>query len=135
MGLEVEWYDFICFGIVAVAFVGALWILWMQEGAPTGDFNSMYGNRLLVRPEHEVAVRVLPIGHVCSSHLWTSCWRGIHPLCLLATRFLSFLVMAACLSSDVIENDASVLKFYTEYVRFLPIFTLPYFSILVIYIL
>ncbi|KAI4301566.1 hypothetical protein L6164_034832 [Bauhinia variegata] len=116
MALEVEWYDFVCFGIVGVAFVGALWVLWMNEGASRSDFSTAYESLLLTRPDDEVVVNVLPRGHVSTSQLWTSCWRGVHPLCLLATRFVSFLVMAFFLLWDVFEYDASIFIYYTEYV-------------------
>lgn len=116
MALEVKWYDFVCFGIVGVAFIGALWILWMQEGSSRRDFKNMYESLLVARPEHEVVVNALPRGHVSTSQLWTSCWRGLHPLWLLATRFLSFLLMAFFLSWDLVEYDSTIFVYYTEYV-------------------
>nr|KYP56126.1 hypothetical protein KK1_002360 [Cajanus cajan] len=86
MALPLEWYDLVCFAIVGVAFLGALWVLWMNEGP------------------------------VRNTQLWTSCWRGVHPLCLLATRFLSFLIMAVLLPLDVLEYDPTIFLYYTEYV-------------------
>ncbi|TKY52421.1 hypothetical protein E2542_SST23943 [Spatholobus suberectus] len=110
MALEVEWYDLVCFGIVGVAFLGALWVLWAKEGASQSDLGTL-DESLLV----DVVPRGRAIGHVSSIQLWTSCWRGVHPLWLLATRFLSFLITAVLLSLDVIEYDASIFLYYTEW--------------------
>lgn len=111
MALEVEWYDFVCFGIVGMAFVAALWVLWINEGDTQSDYGIL-GETLLV--ENEV---LLPkaIGYVTTSQLWTSCWRGVHPLLLLATRFLSVVIMAILLSSDFLEYDSTIFLYYTEY--------------------
>ncbi|KAJ1425617.1 hypothetical protein SESBI_10970 [Sesbania bispinosa] len=116
MGLGVEWYDIVCFGIVGVAFVGALWVLWMKEEASKRDLGILDERLLLGRPDNGVAVSVLPrgIGHVSTSQLWTSCWRGVHPLLLLATRFFSFVIMAVLLSLDVLQYDASIFVYYTD---------------------
>ena len=116
MALEVAWYDIVCFGIVGVAFVGALWVLRLNEGASRRELESVYASLLVARPDNEVVVNVLPSGHVSTSQLWTSCWRGVHPLWLLATRFLSFVIMALFLAWDVLEYDASIFIYYTEYV-------------------
>ncbi|KAG7971139.1 hypothetical protein I3843_07G120800 [Carya illinoinensis] len=114
MALEVYWYDFVCFGIVGVAFCGALWVLWRKEGGSKNDDNTVYESLLLARPGTDVYVSALPKGHVSTSQLWTSCWRGMHPRWLLATRFLSFLIMAGFLAWDVVEWDATIFVYYTE---------------------
>lgn len=118
MALGVEWYDFVCFGIVGVAFVGALWVLWINEGTSQSDVGIL-DERLLVG-NGGVGVDVLPrgIGHVSTSQLWTSCWRGVHPLLLLATRFFSFVIMAVLLALDVLQYDASIFFYFTEYALF-----------------
>lgn len=116
MALIVVWYDFVCFGIVGVAVIGALWVLWMNEAVSRRDYDTMYESLLLARPDNEVVVNLLPRGHVSNSQLWTSCWRGVHPLWLLATRFTSFVIMAVLLIWDVVEYDASIFYYYTEYV-------------------
>ncbi|XP_020212524.1 uncharacterized protein LOC109797042 isoform X1 [Cajanus cajan] len=115
MALEIAWYDFVCFGMVGMAFVGALWVLGMNEGASKRDFETTYESLLLSRPDHEVVVNVLPKGHVSTSQLWTSCWRRLHPLCLLCTRFLSFVIMLLFLLWDVLVYDASIFIYYTEW--------------------
>ena len=118
MALEVEWYDFVCFGIVGVAILGALWVLWMNEGASRRDLDTMDESLLVARPDNGVMLIVFPRAtcHVSSSQLWTSCWQGVHPLWLLATRFLSLVIMAVLLSWDVLDYDASIFVYYTEYV-------------------
>ncbi|TKY61670.1 hypothetical protein E2542_SST11521 [Spatholobus suberectus] len=115
MALEIAWYDFVCFGIVGMAFVGALWVLGTHEGASRRDFETTYESLLLSRPDDEVVVNVLPRGHVSALQLWTSCWRGLHPFCLLATRFLSFVIMLVFLVWDVVVYDASIFVYYTEW--------------------
>ncbi|XP_027353120.1 uncharacterized protein LOC113863669 [Abrus precatorius] len=115
MALEVAWYDFVCFGIVGMAFIGALCVLGMNEGASQRDFDSAYESLLLSRPDNEVVVNVLPRGHVSTSQLWTSCWRGLHPFYLLVTRFFSFVIMILFLLWDLLLYDASIFVYYTEW--------------------
>lgn len=116
MALEVEWYDFVCFGIVGVALIGAFWVLWMNEAISRRQYDSMYASLLLARPDHEVVANLLPKSHVNASQLWTSCWPNVHPLILFATRFTSFLIMAILLAWDVVDYDASIFYYYTEYI-------------------
>ncbi|KAK7337573.1 hypothetical protein VNO77_18155 [Canavalia gladiata] len=115
MALEVAWYDFVCFGIVGMAIVGALWVLGMNKEVSQRDYDSAYESLLLSRPNNEVVVNVLPTGHVSTSQLWTSCWRGLHPFYLLATRFLSFVIMLLFLVWDILKYDASIFIYYTEW--------------------
>ncbi|KAF5455455.1 hypothetical protein F2P56_025028 [Juglans regia] len=115
MALEVYWYDFVCFGIVGVAFCGALWVLRRKEGGSKCDDNTIYESLLLARPGNDVYVSALPKGHVSTSQLWTSCWRGMHPRWLLATRFISFLIMTGFLAWDVVDWDATIFVYYTEW--------------------
>ncbi|MED6205825.1 hypothetical protein PIB30_021292 [Stylosanthes scabra] len=114
MALELAWYDIVCFGIVGVAFVGALWVLWMNEGASIREFETMYESLLITQPDNEVVVTVLPSGHVSTSQLWTSCWVGLHPFWLFLTRFLSFVIMVLFLAWDVVKYDASIFIYYTD---------------------
>lgn len=116
MGLEVEWYDFVCFGIVGVAFIGALWVLCVNEAVSRSDYDTMYESLLVAPPDNEMVVNLLPRGHVSTSQLWTTCWRGLSPLWLLATRFSSFLIMALLLIWDILKYDATIFYYYTEYV-------------------
>ena len=106
MALEVYWYDFVCFGIVGIAFFGALWVLWRkEEGSRTND-NTIYESILVSRPDSDLFVSALRRGHVSTSQLWTSCWRGMHPRWLLLTRFMSFVAMAGSLAWDIVDWDA-----------------------------
>ncbi|RZB85099.1 uncharacterized protein LOC114370301 isoform X1 [Glycine soja] len=119
--LELEWYDFVCFGIVGLAFLGAIWVLWMHEGASQSKLGTLEENLLVGLQDStgvvvNVVLRDRVIGQVRSTpQLWTSCWRGLHPLFLLITRFLSFVVMAVLLPLDVREYDASIFVYYTEW--------------------
>jgi len=116
MALETAWYDFVCFGIVGLAFLGALLVLGMKEVASRRHFETTYESLLLSRPDDEVILDVLPSDHVSTSQLWTSCWQGLHPICLLCTRFLSFVIMLLFLLWDVLLYDAGIFLYYTEYV-------------------
>ncbi|XP_062143808.1 uncharacterized protein LOC133851407 isoform X3 [Alnus glutinosa] len=115
MALQVYWYDFVCFGIVAFSFCGALWVLWRKEGGSRCDDNTIYESLLVARPDSDVYVSALPRAHVSTSQLWTSCWRGVHPGWLMASRFVSFLAMAGFLAWDVVDWDATIFVYYTEW--------------------
>lgn len=115
MGMEVHWYDFVCFGIVGVAFCGSLWVILKKEGS--GKFEedrTRYESLLVARPDCEGYVGATRLGHVSSSQLWSSCWRGVHPVWLLFLRSFSFFVMIGFLVWDVLEWDASIFIYYTE---------------------
>lgn len=136
MGLVVYWYDFVCFGIVGVSFVGALYVIWRTEGAGKHCKNerSMYESLLPVSSPRDIDTNGSsttagrgglvttttttrnPKGHVSSTQLWTSCWRGLHPVYLLGLRFGSFLITSGFLAWDIIVDGPSVLVYYTEYV-------------------
>ncbi|XP_068302617.1 uncharacterized protein [Pyrus communis] len=116
MALQVYWYDFVCFGIVGVSFVAALWVIWRKEGASERfEDSTMYDSLLVTRPESHVFVSALPKGHVSTSQLWTSCWKGIHPGWLFASRFVSFLALAGFLAWDLVEWNPSIFIYYTEW--------------------
>ncbi|OMO82211.1 hypothetical protein COLO4_23166 [Corchorus olitorius] len=115
MALVVYWYDFVCFGIVAASFIGSLWVLWRKEAASRCEDNSEYESLLATRPDADGFVRATPRAHVGSNQLWTSCWRGVHPGWLVATRFVSFATLAGFLSWDIVEWDASIFVYYTEW--------------------
>ncbi|XWS46505.1 hypothetical protein CRYUN_Cryun14cG0073100 [Craigia yunnanensis] len=115
MTLVVYWYDFICFGIVAAAFIGSLWVLWRKEAASRREKDSVYESLLAARPDTDGLLRATPRAHVGTNQLWTSCWKGVHPGCLVVTRFVSFAVMAGFLWWDIVEWDASIFVYYTEW--------------------
>ncbi|KAJ8748684.1 hypothetical protein K2173_008129 [Erythroxylum novogranatense] len=107
MALLIYWYDFICFGIVVGAYIGSLWVLWRKEFAARRDNNTIHDSLLVDGG--------LPRNHVGSSQLWTTCWKSVSPLWLLLTRFISFVIMAALLTLDIINWGPSVYIYYTEW--------------------
>ncbi|KAA8543002.1 hypothetical protein F0562_021503 [Nyssa sinensis] len=109
MVLVVYWYDLICFGIVGVAVVGSLYVLWRREAGGKCDDKSMYESLLVGQLDRDA------YGGVSSSQLWSSCWRGLHPIWLLGLRFVSCVVMAGFLAWDILEYDASIFVYYTEW--------------------
>ncbi|XP_024932912.1 uncharacterized protein LOC107426214 isoform X2 [Ziziphus jujuba] len=117
MALEVCWYDFVCFGIVGISFFGALWVIWRNEGSFRFQDSTMYESLVVAQPDSEVSVTVSGLckGHVSTCQLWTSCWRGVHPKWLLATRFLSFLVLSGFLAWDVFTWGSTIFIYYTEW--------------------
>jgi hypothetical protein len=118
MALVVEWYDFVCFAIVGGSILVALWLLWTNEGssASHSDFDILVDSLLVASPSSQD--NTVATGHVSNSQLWTSCWRGVHPLVLFATRFSSLVILAVLLLLDIHEYDASIFYYYTEYVTF-----------------
>jgi len=115
MALVIYWYDIVCFGIVAASFVVSLWVLWRRDLASKCDDNFVYQSLLVARPDiNDRTVLAMPRNHVGSTQLWTSCWKGVHPGWLLATRFISFLVMAGLLWMDIVDWDATIFIYYTE---------------------
>ncbi|KHG18237.1 Chaperone DnaK [Gossypium arboreum] len=114
MALVVYWYDCVCFGIVAAAFLGSLWVLWRKEAASRCEDDSVYESLLAAQQDADGFVHATPTAHVGSNQLWTSCWKGVHPGWLVLTRFVSFAVLAGFLSWDIVEWDASIFVYYTE---------------------
>ncbi|KAL3604370.1 hypothetical protein D5086_005229 [Populus alba] len=116
MALVIYWYDIVCFGIVAASFVVSLGVLWRRDLASKCDDNFLYQSLLVARPDiNDRTVLAMPRNHVGSSQLWTSCWKGVHPGWLLATRFISFLVMSGLLWRDIVDWDATIFMYYTEW--------------------
>ncbi|KAK9265687.1 hypothetical protein L1049_012576 [Liquidambar formosana] len=89
--------------------------LWRKEGAGKCDDNTVYESLLVAGPDSSRFVSATRAGHVSSSQLWTSCWRGVHPIWLLGTRLASFGVMAGFLVWDVLVYDSSIFVYYTEW--------------------
>ncbi|KAA3469783.1 Chaperone DnaK [Gossypium australe] len=114
MALVVYWYDCVCFGIVAAAFLGSLWVLWRKEAASRCEDDSVYESLLAAQQDADGFVHATPTAHVGSNQLWTSCWKGVHPGWLVLTRFVSFAVLAGFLSWDIVEWDASIFVYYTD---------------------
>ncbi|QHO34153.1 uncharacterized protein DS421_9g264510 [Arachis hypogaea] len=140
----IEWYDFAVFGMVGVTIISSIWVLWMNEassGAGTCKNNNNTNNKNKNNnksddfevinlddddDDENVLVMTTSRGNnkkinnnnnknegMCQ--LWTSCWKGVHPLWLLFTRFSSLVIMAVLVSMDVLDYDASIFFYYTEW--------------------
>lgn len=107
MVMELYWYDFFCVGLVAVASVGSFCVIWRKEGGARADDSKLYEGLL-------VGSAAKLVGHVDSSWLWASCWRGMHPGWLLVIRVSSFAVLGGFLAWDIVEWDATIFVYYTE---------------------
>ncbi|CAN6466588.1 unnamed protein product [Victoria cruziana] len=116
MALVVYWYDFVCFAIVGVSIIGALWLIWHSECAGKCRTGTMYERLLLTGSENgELAAASAPPGHVGVDVLWMSCWRCVHPGVLLVSRLLSGLVMAGFMARDIQVWTVDVYIYYTEW--------------------
>ncbi|CAI0376644.1 unnamed protein product, partial [Linum tenue] len=108
------WYDFVCFGIVAAAFMGSLWTLWTKEGIPTtdspsspspdfhqaNDFDSDYYESLLEGVDRARDNKFM------ITNLWSCCWKGGHSRSRLFTlRFVrnNFLLKLSSLYYNTIQ--------------------------------
>ena len=117
MALQVYWYDFVCFGIVGISLCCALWVIWRKEGSSRRrvEESTAYESLLVARPDSDVFVSaLLPSGHLGSSQLWSSCWKGVGPKWLLLTRSLSLIVLAGFLAWDIVDWGGTIFVYYTE---------------------
>ncbi|XP_043723842.1 uncharacterized protein LOC122670888 [Telopea speciosissima] len=121
MALVMYWYDFVCFGIVAGAILFAVWMLQRKEGGGKCDYDqTMYESLLVAQSDRDGGFEaegliVRRSGHLDSSQLWTTCWRGLHPVWLLSLRIFSAAVMVGLLCWDVRRYDSSIFLYYTEW--------------------
>ncbi|XP_058083343.1 uncharacterized protein LOC131231229 isoform X1 [Magnolia sinica] len=115
MALVVYWYDFICFGIIAGAIFGSLWVLRQREAAGKLDGGTKYESLLVDRTDGDDLVGHTPSGHLGSTQLWMTCWSGVHPIWLLATRGASCIVLVGFLAWDILRYDTSIFVYYTEW--------------------
>ncbi|XP_031496506.1 uncharacterized protein LOC116261790 [Nymphaea colorata] len=115
MALVVYWYDFVCFAIVGISIIAALWVIWRKECARECRTGTKYESLLPTRPEDGQSLASAQPGHVGTDMLWMSCWRGVHPGVLLVIRLVSGLVMAAFLAWDIDVWTADVYIYYTEW--------------------
>ncbi|XAR58354.1 hypothetical protein NMG60_11013725 [Bertholletia excelsa] len=119
MGLVVYWYSTVCFVIVGVALVGSVYIIWRREFCARnyhgdGD-DSTTTSTLNTNVNQSLGASQLPRGYVNSGQAWSTCWRGLHPVWLLALRFASFVIMSAFLAWDILDSGTSVYIYYTEW--------------------
>ncbi|KAF5181503.1 rolling protein [Thalictrum thalictroides] len=124
MALVIYWYDFICFAIVATSIFISIWIIWQKEGNARFTEKTIYYSLLISEAGHgdDGPVGVTwSEGTIRSTQLWTSCWRGVHPIWLMVYRLASAIVMAGILAWDIRQYDTTIFMYYTEY-AFDPIF-------------
>ncbi|KAF8394727.1 hypothetical protein HHK36_020944 [Tetracentron sinense] len=115
MALVISWYDFICFAIVASSIFVSIWVLRRREGAGKCDNGAMYQSLLVTQSDSNGIAGATRSGLVSSTQLWTSCWKGVHPIWLLGLRMVAGLVMAGILVWDVRRYDSSIFVYYTEW--------------------
>ncbi|GAU40587.1 hypothetical protein TSUD_36040 [Trifolium subterraneum] len=74
MALVVEWYDFVCFGIVGVSILVSLWVLWTNEGssASHSDFDILVDSLLVSSPSQDNRVATGYLGTTVSAY---RCWK------------------------------------------------------------
>lgn len=137
MGLVVYWYDFICFGIVAAAVLGATVVLVRKEGAAEGilswrrrikrarvegepfKYESLFLPFLEDYEDEEQgqedAKAKEPAGLITWQEMWMSCWVCLHPAFLLVFRLVAFVVMVLLLAWDIKIWGGSIYVYYTEW--------------------
>lgn len=118
MTLVERWYDFICFAIVGLAFLGALVLIWRTEitkSEPTRRTRTtdLYECLTVITTKAEGSSDTTETDH---SLLWKSCWPRLAPAWLLAFRFFSFALLSVVLAIDFLDYGASIFLYYTEYV-------------------
>lgn len=135
MGLVVYWYDFICFGIVAAAVLGAAVVLVRKEGAAEAilswrkriksvqvegepfKYKSLFLPFLEDYEEDQGDARVNdPVpGLIAWEEMWMSCWVCFHPAILLVVRFVALVVMVVLLAWDIKIWGGTIYVYYTEW--------------------
>ncbi|KAK6941129.1 hypothetical protein RJ641_030660 [Dillenia turbinata] len=130
MTLVVYWYDSVCFAIVGVAIVAAIWVIWRREGARKLEDPTLYESLLVTRPDTDEFDSARPSGYVNFNHLWTSCWRGLNPFWLLGIRFLCCVSLIGFLTWDMINWTPSIFIYYTDMSCSTPVWT---FTLCIVY--
>lgn len=118
-GILIQWYDFICFGIVGIAMFGALYVLCcckikQQRYQTLIDDHNIISRHEILLPLQGCDQSSLSPSAVEIGSFSSSCWRGIHPVWLLATRFVSLVVLCVFLTWDVLLYNYSIFVYYTE---------------------
>ncbi|KAL6008746.1 hypothetical protein ACLOJK_021972 [Asimina triloba] len=118
MALVIYGYDLVCFAVVAAAIFAAFWVIIQRKGVQKSIDDSKYESLLLSEgSDGNRFFGSTQNGEGASAQLWMTCWKGLHPGWLLATRAVSGIVMAGFLAWDIRCYDSSIFVYYTEYVR------------------
>lgn len=95
-----NWRVLLCALILLAPIVLAAVLIWKYEGK---------------RRRQRESQRELP-GTLFQDEAWTTCFKRIHPLWLLAFRVFSFVAMLTLLISNVVRDGAGIFYFYTQWV-------------------
>jgi len=93
-----NWRVLLCALILLAPIVLAAVLIWKYEGK---------------RRRQRESQRELP-GTLFQDEAWTTCFKRIHPLWLLAFRVFSFVAMLTFLISNVVRDGAGIFYFYTQ---------------------
>ncbi|GAA0152190.1 hypothetical protein LIER_10731 [Lithospermum erythrorhizon] len=123
MALEIHWYDSICFSIVVISVLGALYALRLKENQARTETKSSNSKNesLLVSSAGTVDISVIDdecvnsLSHVGYCDLWSSCYKGLNPFWLLGLRIFAFVVLCGFLVWDIQEWGLSIFLYYTEW--------------------
>lgn len=121
MALSIHWYTILCFALIAGAFVGALWVIWVYEfRRKNEDRETEYESLFLDAGDRDRDGDVIGVR---SGELWLSCWTGVNPAWLLMLRIIFPLIMISIILWDMQTYDWTIMVYYTEYVSlFLSLF-------------
>ncbi|EOA36926.1 hypothetical protein CARUB_v10009779mg [Capsella rubella] len=111
-----NWRVLLCALILLAPLVLAAILIWRYEGK---------------RRQRE-GQRALP-GTLFQDEAWTTCFKRIHPLWLLAFRVFSFVAMLSLLISNVVRDGGGIFYFYTQWTFALVTLYFGYASLLSIY--
>ncbi|AEE28620.1 hypothetical protein AtNW77_Chr1g0011291 [Arabidopsis thaliana] len=112
-----NWRVLLCALILLAPIVLAAVLIWKYEGK---------------RRRQRESQRELP-GTLFQDEAWTTCFKRIHPLWLLAFRVFSFVAMLTLLISNVVRDGAGIFYFYTQWTFTLVTLYFGYASVLSVY--
>ncbi|KAI4341629.1 hypothetical protein MLD38_026328 [Melastoma candidum] len=113
------WYEAACYALVSLSLLASLSVILTREGASRFDDNAIFYSLISSHNDDSVGgggKRFRPKGHVSGSQIWRCCWVPLgHPGWLLLTRSLSLATLSGFLAWDVVDWDASIFVYYTEW--------------------
>ncbi|XP_039127626.1 uncharacterized protein LOC120263720 isoform X1 [Dioscorea cayenensis subsp. rotundata] len=113
MALSIHWYTILCFALIAGAFVGALWVIWVYEfRRKNEDRETEYESLFLDAGDRDRDGDVIGVR---SGELWLSCWTGVNPAWLLMLRIIFPLIMISIILWDMQTYDWTIMVYYTEW--------------------